>query len=50
ISPNGVCGGPNNYNCVGSEYGDCCSQYGFCGSGYEFCAAQNCLTDYGSCN
>lgn len=28
VSPDGSCGGDNNYTCQGSKYGDCCSPYG----------------------
>ncbi|KAF9729258.1 hypothetical protein PMIN03_000309 [Paraphaeosphaeria minitans] len=37
ISPDGTCGGTNNFTCAGSGYGECCSQHGYCGNTTEYC-------------
>lgn len=38
VSPDGTCGEDySNYNCEGSQFGDCCSQYGYCGSTSDYC-------------
>ncbi|KAI5919333.1 hypothetical protein F4810DRAFT_714559 [Camillea tinctor] len=48
ISPDGTCGGANEYVCVGSSFGGCCSQGGWCGSTSEYCEA-GCQPEYGNC-
>ncbi|KLU82797.1 hypothetical protein MAPG_01865, partial [Magnaporthiopsis poae ATCC 64411] len=49
VSQDGTCGGPNNYSCKGSEFGDCCSSYGYCGTSILHCG-EGCNTKFGTCN
>ena len=49
VTPNGLCGPSNGYNCAGSVFGDCCSQYGYCGSGVDYCGI-GCQPVYGICS
>jgi hypothetical protein len=37
VSPDGSCGGANEYVCNGSPFGDCCSNSGYCGSTTAHC-------------
>ncbi|KAH7091911.1 hypothetical protein FB567DRAFT_516115 [Paraphoma chrysanthemicola] len=48
VSPDGSCGGANQYICKGSPFGDCCSSSGFCGSTNAHCTA-GCQKDFGAC-
>jgi hypothetical protein len=48
VSPDGSCGGANEYVCPGSGFGDCCSAYGYCGSDSDHCAA-GCQGEFGTC-
>ena len=47
-SPDGSCGGTNQYICTGTTYGDCCSSSGWCGSTSAHCSA-SCQTLFGKC-
>jgi hypothetical protein len=48
MTPDGTCGGDKGYNCVGSQFGNCCSQYGYYRTSEEVCG-QGCQEDYGDC-
>ncbi|KAF2033692.1 hypothetical protein EK21DRAFT_47263, partial [Setomelanomma holmii] len=48
ISPHGLCGSHNGFNCAGSRFGSCCSQWGFCGIGSEYCGT-GCQSAFGHC-
>ncbi|KAF2276514.1 uncharacterized protein EI97DRAFT_42919 [Westerdykella ornata] len=48
ISPDGTCGGTNEYKCKGSAFGDCCSLSGYCGSTTDHCTA-GCQAAFGIC-
>jgi hypothetical protein len=48
VSPDGSCGGTNEYVCAGSGFGDCCSAYGYCGSSTGHCTV-GCQSAFGTC-
>ncbi|KAI1854020.1 hypothetical protein JX265_003656 [Neoarthrinium moseri] len=47
-SPDGSCGGTNQFNCTGATYGACCSSSGYCGDTTGHCGA-GCQTLFGTC-
>ncbi|TDZ49968.1 Lectin-B [Colletotrichum trifolii] len=49
ITPNGVCGGTNQYTCSGGTFGNCCSQYGYCGNTDQHCL-NGCQSAFGDCS
>ncbi|KAK1532870.1 uncharacterized protein CCOS01_04853 [Colletotrichum costaricense] len=48
ISPDGSCGGANQYNCTTSPFGDCCSSSGYCGTTLGHCGS-GCQDLFGTC-
>ncbi|KAK6857967.1 hypothetical protein PG995_005666 [Apiospora arundinis] len=48
MSPDGSCGGSNQFNCTGSAFGDCCSANGFCGKTTAHCGS-TCQPLFGTC-
>lgn len=46
-SPDGTCGGPNEYTCIVEGY-PCCSQYGYCGNTAAHCG-EGCNPTFGVC-
>ncbi|KXH60609.1 hypothetical protein CNYM01_00086 [Colletotrichum nymphaeae SA-01] len=48
ISPDGSCGGANQYNCTTSPFGDCCSSSGYCGTTSGHCGS-GCQDLFGIC-
>jgi hypothetical protein len=48
VTPDGSCGGSNQFTCQGSFSGNCCSQYNFCGSTDAYCGT-GCQSAFGSC-
>ncbi|KAF8540008.1 hypothetical protein BDD12DRAFT_57180 [Trichophaea hybrida] len=46
-SPDGTCGGINQYIC-GSDVNKCCSQYGWCGDTTDHCGTK-CQPSFGTC-
>ncbi|KXH34486.1 chitin recognition protein [Colletotrichum simmondsii] len=49
ISKNGECAGTNGYNCLGSNFGDCCSPYNYCGNTTAHCDT-GCQSGFGKCS
>ncbi|KPM40558.1 hypothetical protein AK830_g5977 [Neonectria ditissima] len=47
-SPDGSCGGTNQYNCTSSSFGDCCSSSGYCGGTSGHCG-NGCQGLFGTC-
>lgn len=47
-SPDGSCGGTNQFNCTGSTFGDCCSSGGWCGDTSAHCGS-GCQDLFGTC-
>jgi Chitin recognition protein len=49
LSPDGSCGGPNGYTCLGDGFSVCCSKWGWCGLGPAYCGPGNCQAAFGAC-
>ncbi|OHW92115.1 chitin recognition protein [Colletotrichum incanum] len=49
ISTNGQCGGTGGFNCLGSNFGDCCSPYNYCGNTPDHCDT-GCQSNFGRCS
>ncbi|KAI9150838.1 Lectin-B [Paramyrothecium foliicola] len=47
-SPDGTCGGTNQFTCAGSTFGKCCSSTNWCGDESGHCGA-GCQTKFGNC-
>ncbi|KAI8293444.1 chitin recognition protein [Colletotrichum sp. SAR11_240] len=48
-SSDGSCGGTKGFNCLGTNYGDCCSPYGYCGNTTAHCDT-GCQSGFGKCS
>ncbi|KAJ0372830.1 hypothetical protein COL26b_008951 [Colletotrichum chrysophilum] len=48
-SSDGTCGGTQGFNCLGTNFGDCCSPYGYCGSTTAHCDT-GCQSGFGKCS
>ncbi|KAI0123329.1 hypothetical protein BJ170DRAFT_713483 [Xylariales sp. AK1849] len=48
-SPDGSCGGTNQYTCTGATYGACCSSSGYCGDTTGHCST-GCQSLFGTCS
>ncbi|TKW50087.1 Chitin deacetylase [Colletotrichum tanaceti] len=49
LSTSGECGGTNGFNCLGSNFGDCCSPYNYCGNTTAHCDT-GCQSTFGRCS
>ncbi|WYZ40736.1 hypothetical protein EsH8_IV_001077 [Colletotrichum jinshuiense] len=49
LTTNGECGGTGGFNCLGSNFGDCCSPYNYCGNTTAHCDT-GCQSAYGRCS
>ncbi|OHE98733.1 chitin binding protein [Colletotrichum orchidophilum] len=49
ISTNGECAGTAGFNCLGSNFGDCCSPYNYCGNTTAHCDT-GCQSGFGKCS
>ncbi|KAJ0387961.1 hypothetical protein COL922a_001240 [Colletotrichum nupharicola] len=48
-SSDGSCGGTKGFNCLGTNFGDCCSPYGYCGNTTAHCDT-GCQSGFGKCS
>ncbi|TDZ29323.1 putative peptidoglycan-N-acetylglucosamine deacetylase [Colletotrichum spinosum] len=48
-STNGECGGTRGFNCLGTNFGDCCSPYNYCGNTTAHCDT-GCQSGFGRCS
>ncbi|KAH9238683.1 carbohydrate esterase family 4 protein [Colletotrichum gloeosporioides 23] len=48
-SSDGSCGGTQGFNCLGTNFGDCCSPYGYCGNTTAHCDT-GCQSGFGKCS
>ncbi|WQF76399.1 Putative chitin-binding, type 1, NodB domain, glycoside hydrolase/deacetylase, beta/alpha-barrel [Colletotrichum destructivum] len=49
LSTSGECGGTAGFNCLGSNFGDCCSPYNYCGNTTAHCDT-GCQSNFGRCS